>query len=593
MPATIPRHAIAIALGASLLATGPTHAAAPLPAPKTSPSAAKPTRPGMSKNDPRLLDAESERRLEIKDGAARVKTAAKLDKARAKRLADFLAANPEGKEAPPMQPMSATGGSLPSKFSWRDEGIMTPIKDQGSYGTCYAFGAVGLMESLWFMRHRERVDLSEQDLVNCNCRACDGSGTNGQHGVKRLAGIVRENANPYKGDGAKQQCKTSNCGPCDLATKTPYHLEVDFTPVDASVIGNNPVSTIKIKGAMLRHGPIYTKMHIPDGSQFGNVDAGDVFDETVPLVYGDNSNVGAHMIVLVGWDDSKGAWLMRNSWGTDWGDDGYGWIKYGSNNIGMGAHWTRMAAPDYHVTAVWQKSDKAQQQVHGWSYTDFKLRYDDIRDEGYRLQSLDVNVIDGEQQYSAVWRKIGNVDEKAVYGWSYDRYRAKYDELWKDGWRLHLLEPFVLDGQMVYSAVWRKLGNVAEKQVYGWSYDDYRAKYDELWKDGWRLHLLEPFMKDGKVKYTAVWRKTGGGEIQVYGWKYADYRKKYDDLWGKGWRLHRLENYLEGGTLRYTAVWKPAEGGEIQVYGWDYEAFRAKDRAMQQDGWKLQLVDTY
>jgi Papain family cysteine protease/Bacterial tandem repeat domain 1 len=583
------RHAGALVVLASLLATGPA-AAAPRAMPK-SPSAAKPTRPGMSKNDPRLLSPQEERRHEIHDGAARIKTATTLEQTRAKRHVDFLVDNPEGKDAP-APPPTPMNGAFPSSFSWRDKGIMTPIKDQGAYGTCYAFAAVGLMESLWFLRHREVVDLAEQDLVNCNCRRCDKSET-AKHGEKRLAGLHREPANPYKGDGAKPQCMASNCGPCDIATKTPYHLEIDFTPIDASVQGTNPVSTVKIKGAMMRFGPIYTKMHIPDGSQFGNVDAGDVFDEAIPLVYGEHDNVGAHMIVLVGWDDAKGAWLMRNSWGKSWGDDGYGWIKYGSNNIGMGALFTRMAAPDYHVTAVWQKTDKAQQQVHGWSYTDFKLRHDELYPQGYRLQSLDVNVVGGEPQYSAVWRKVGNVAERAVYGWSYDRFRAEYDELWKDGWRLQLLEPFVVDGAVRYSAVWRKLGNVAEKQVYGWSYDDYRAKYDELWKDGWRLHLLEPFVIGGKVKYTAVWRKTGGGEVQVYGWKYADYRKKYDELWGQNYRLHRLENYLVDGKLRYTAVWKPADGSEVQVYGWDYESFRAKDRAMQKDGWRLQLVDTY
>ena len=43
--------------------------------------------------------------------------------------------------------------------------------------------------------------------------------------------------------------------------------------------------------------------------------------------------------MLVGWDDNKQAWLIKNSWGKDWGEDGFGWVKYDSNNIGLFAAW--------------------------------------------------------------------------------------------------------------------------------------------------------------------------------------------------------------------------------------------------------------
>jgi hypothetical protein len=79
--------------------------------------------------------------------------------------------------------------------------------------------------------------------------------------------------------------------------------------------------------------------------------------------------------------------------------------------------------------------------------------------------------------------------------------------------------------------------------VYGWKYADYRAKYDQLWKQGWRLKLLQPYVVGGQVLYTAVWKPGSGGEIQVYGWSYADYRKKYDELWPQGWRLQILQVY--------------------------------------------------
>jgi hypothetical protein len=93
-----------------------------------------------------------------------------------------------------------------------------------------------------------------------------------------------------------------------------------------------------------------------------------------------------------------------------------------------------------------------------------------------------------------------------------------------------------------YSAVWRP-STEGEIRVDGWAYEDYRAKYDELWPQGWRLKLIAPYVVDGQVLYTAVWRPSTEGEIQVDGWTYEDYRAKYDVLWELGWRLTLIAPY--------------------------------------------------
>jgi hypothetical protein len=64
-------------------------------------------------------------------------------------------------------------------------------------------------------------------------------------------------------------------------------------------------------------------------------------------VFAGNSRDINHAVILVGWDDAKGrsgAWLMRNSWSREWGDDGYMWIEYGANQIGYGALWVSATA---------------------------------------------------------------------------------------------------------------------------------------------------------------------------------------------------------------------------------------------------------
>lgn len=51
------------------------------------------------------------------------------------------------------------------------------------------------------------------------------------------------------------------------------------------------------------------------------------------------NDLGQHLVLIIGWDDEKGAWLIKNSYGPEWGEQGFGWVKYGSNNIGQFAAW--------------------------------------------------------------------------------------------------------------------------------------------------------------------------------------------------------------------------------------------------------------
>jgi hypothetical protein len=494
------------------------------------------------------------------------------------------------------------GGALPSSFSWRSQGFVTPIKNQNPYGTCWAFASIGALEASWLRRHREVADLSEQDLINCNCRPCNGPNTSWGAGEKFLStGVVSEEVLPYKGDGALKPCDPAkvkaNCGPCNRDKIRPYRAE-EYVVIDGNSDDLVPVDVATIKQAIHDHGPVVVKMHIPTGSKFGSHDGKTTFKETVALVYDDPAttgknerNNGAHIVVLTGWDDARQAWELRNSWGEGWGDKGYGWIAWGSNKIGMSAWWLRAWAPRFRVTAVWRKQAADELQVYGWSYENYRARYDRLWQQGYRLHALETAVVGGEVEYSAVWRK-GAVPEIQVYGWSFDDYQKKYVELWPQGWRLHILNTYVVGGQVRYTAVWRK-GTDAEIQWYGTTFDGWKQKYDELWPQGWRIQLLSNYVVNGQVRYDAIFRKGTQAEVQWFGVPYADYRKKYDELWPQGWRLHLLNNYVVGGQVRYNAVWRQGPVPEVQVYSWDYDSFRAKDAELRPQGWRLAMVNTY
>ncbi|MGZ9112370.1 MAG: hypothetical protein ACXW3X_15150 [Rhodoplanes sp.] len=79
--------------------------------------------------------------------------------------------------------------------------------------------------------------------------------------------------------------------------------------------------------------------------------------------------------------------------------------------------------------------------------------------------------------------------------------------------------------------------------VFGWLYEHYRPRYDQLWKENWRLHLLDVYLHQGKVLYNAVWRPGSSGEIQIYGCGRNDFHKLNGELWNKDMRLHSAITY--------------------------------------------------
>ncbi|WP_028981137.1 T9SS type A sorting domain-containing protein [Sporocytophaga myxococcoides] len=245
--------------------------------------------------------------------------------------------------------------------------------------------------------------------------------------------------------------------------------------------------------------------------------------------------------------------------------------------------------PAVRVTAVFSPSTAEEIQLIGVSYTEYRKKYDDIWNQGWRLFKLDQHVDQGKVYYSAIWRK-NTSSEIQVYEYNYADFRAKYDQLWGQGWRLQLLSNVVVNGVVKYTAIWRP-STSAEVQVYEWNYADYKAKYDQLWGQGYRLHILNNVVVNGVVKYIAVWRPSTSGEVQVYEWNYTDYRTKYDQLWGQGWRLFLLNQTIVNGAVKYTAVWRPSSAGEVQIYEWNYQDYRKKYAELTATGWRLKLLE--
>ncbi len=212
---------------------------------------------------------------------------------------------------------------LPSSFDWRDLGACPPIRDQSGCGSCWAFAAIGAMESAVLINEGVSADLSEQWLVSCRSGGCGG-------------GSFASALNRLRCDGEEDPCGATGAVPeaylpyqaANLECGCPYphpHCIRSWSYVGD---GLHPPSLTQIKHAIMTYGPVAAGVYVTGPFQ---AYTGGVFNACLPTA---STN---HAVVLVGWDDNQGAngvWMVRNSWGTDWGEHGYMRIEYGCLAVG-------------------------------------------------------------------------------------------------------------------------------------------------------------------------------------------------------------------------------------------------------------------
>lgn len=257
-------------------------------------------------------------------------------------LVDFKRLNPH--IVIPAAP--ACGAGLPA-FDYRRLGKVTPVKDQMSCGSCWDFAAVGALESSYLIRNNKTIDVSEQQILSCaHVGSCGGSWYDGVFDYMITHGAATEADYPYLGSDAA--CKGGVPMPYRAVAHGVVHPEVGM-PTPA-----------QIKEALCQYGPLAVGVQ---ATPLFQASAGNtVLQESLPLTVVSAGktylNVN-HCVLIVGWDDSKQAWLVKNSWGTNWGSDcgfgterGYIWIKYGRNNIGVLPGWVTARSehyfPDFH-----------------------------------------------------------------------------------------------------------------------------------------------------------------------------------------------------------------------------------------------------
>lgn len=252
--------------------------------------------------------------------------------------------------------------NLPSSYDAREEGIQTSVKTQ-RYGDCWAFSSLELLELNSIKRGLGTCsDLAERHLVyfafhsvngtpgqqdgegttyadNGNAAVCFRNGGKYEYAIRTLGsyvGAVEESAAPYE-----EAARTP------ILTPEYVYRNAEVRLHDASVLSTN--DQIALKEAILAYGAVGITYY--SGLEYYNYDTG--------AQYSPVDRKEDHAVVVVGWDDSysrenfkdkpaiDGAWLVKNTWGTLFGRDGYFWLSYEDASIAANAYTMEAEADIY------------------------------------------------------------------------------------------------------------------------------------------------------------------------------------------------------------------------------------------------------
>jgi len=215
--------------------------------------------------------------------------------------------------------LAAKGSDAPAGHDWREHGAVSDVKNQGSCGSCWAFSAMGNVEGQYYLKTKNMVRFSEQQLVDCDKvdQGCNG-------------GLMEDAFKHLQGTGAMAEADYAYTGSDD-------DCKFDKTKVKANITGfkfAKSQNETEIAQMIFENGPVAVAINAtPLQFYFWGV-----FDPWFQWIC-DPAGLN-HGVLIVGYGNngSKDYWLVKNSWGSWWGESGYFRIVKGSGACGINTY---------------------------------------------------------------------------------------------------------------------------------------------------------------------------------------------------------------------------------------------------------------
>nr|BAK00754.1 predicted protein [Hordeum vulgare subsp. vulgare] len=254
-----------------------------------------------------------------------------MDMTPAEFKATYLGFKPD-EMAPPKAPVArphrakrnATGS-----VDWRTKGAVTPVKDQAQCGSCWAFSATEQIESNWFLAGNELISLSPQQIVSCDTTdgGCGGGWTyTAYQYVQSAGGLDTDAAYPYSSGAGVT-------GTCD--NPLPASPAAQISGFGYAIPTCSDSCTNQDENSMAQYMQENSPLSVcVDAEPWQFYSSGIM---TVDQCPSDFSGLD-HCVQAVGYDatGSQPYWIVRNSWNTNWGEDGFIRLALGTNTCGIG-----------------------------------------------------------------------------------------------------------------------------------------------------------------------------------------------------------------------------------------------------------------
>lgn len=212
------------------------------------------------------------------------------------------------------------GMDIPDSFDWRLLGAVTPVKDQAVCGSCWSFGTTGTVEGAYFLKTGQQERFSQQELIDCSW----GEGNNGCDGgedFRSYQWIMKHGLATEDAYGSYMAID----GYCKVKTVDPTAKIVGYVNVTSG-------SADALKAAIVAHGPVSVGIDASHRT-LSFYSHGVYYDKDC----GNTPEALDHAVLAVGYGVLNGEpyWLIKNSWSTYWGNDGYVLMSQRDNNCGV------------------------------------------------------------------------------------------------------------------------------------------------------------------------------------------------------------------------------------------------------------------